>query len=110
MYSKKDYRFDRIIKSKRATKKYAAVLINRISGRSVKVHFGGYVPTGHHTINITTVRWGFIQNIIMKTKSEKGCGLLDTQRMDLNLIRHRISAVVICGISLKIKKKMFVII
>ena len=40
MYSKKDYRFDRIIKSKRATKKYAAVLINRISGRPVKVHFG----------------------------------------------------------------------
>ena len=41
MYSKRDYRFDRIIKSKRATKKYAAVLINRTSGRQVKVHFGG---------------------------------------------------------------------
>ena len=46
MYSKKDYRFDRIIKSKRATKKYAAVLINRISGRSVKVHFGGIRANG----------------------------------------------------------------
>ena len=46
MYSKKDYRFDRIIKSKRATKKYAAVLINRISGRPVKVHFGGVRANG----------------------------------------------------------------
>ena len=46
MYSKKDYRFDRIIKSKRATKKNAAVLINRISGRPVKVHFGGVRANG----------------------------------------------------------------
>ena len=38
MYSKKDYRFDRIIKSKRATKKYAAVLINRISGTLEKYY------------------------------------------------------------------------
>ena len=39
-YPKKDYKLLGVVKSKRANKKYAAVLENKQTGREVKIHFG----------------------------------------------------------------------
>ena len=46
MYSRREYTFDKFIKSRRPDKKYTAVLVHRITGRKVHVHFGGIRPDG----------------------------------------------------------------
>ena len=46
MYSSKDYIFEKFMKSKKKDKKYTAILVHRVTGRKVKVHFGGIRPNG----------------------------------------------------------------
>ena len=46
MYSQTDYRFDKIVKSKKSTKKYTAILVHRRTGRTVQVNFGGIRSNG----------------------------------------------------------------
>lgn len=46
MYSDKSYRFAKFMKSKKKDKKYTAILIHRVTGRRVQVHFGGIRSNG----------------------------------------------------------------